>query len=102
LHAAAAHVHLSPLVSNSVVPSTFCTAAISIATSTSSAVKHCCCRRLFALRLTDLHCVPLQIDAIKAAAVERQAQLDRETAELKQQQDDLTAKLKEFQQRVSS
>jgi DNA repair exonuclease SbcCD ATPase subunit len=44
----------------------------------------------------------LQIDAIKAASLERQAQLDRETAELKQQQDDLTAKLKEFQQRVST
>jgi hypothetical protein len=44
----------------------------------------------------------LQIDAIKAAALERQAQLDRETAELKQQQDDLTAKLKDFQQRVGS
>lgn len=46
--------------------------------------------------------LPLQIDAIKAASLERQAQLDRETAELKQQQDELTAKLKEFQQRVSS
>lgn len=54
-------------------------------------VAACCafCRRL------------LQIDAIKAASLERQAQLDREAAELKQQQDDLTAKLKEFQQRVS-
>jgi FtsZ-binding cell division protein ZapB len=49
-----------------------------------------------------LCCVLLQIDAIKAASVERQAQLDRETAELKQQQDDLTAKLKDFQRRVRS
>jgi DNA repair exonuclease SbcCD ATPase subunit len=46
--------------------------------------------------------VLLQIDAIKAASLERQAQLDRETAELKQQQDDLTAKLKDFQQRVGN
>lgn len=42
----------------------------------------------------------LQIGAIKAASLERQTQLDREAAELRQQQDDLTAKLKEFQQRV--
>lgn len=46
-------------------------------------------------------CCHLQIEAIKAAAVERQSQVNNEAQEVRRQQDELTAKLKVFQQQAS-